>query len=622
MSSDVKCDYGRGAVPGRVLLLVISMVTLIASSSARTRWDCIPEDGPDCECYQDGVEGCEPVGCDWPLTNPLGNLLGTADLTVGTRSCCQRHWGQSYWQILLQVSVPWACETVITEDPEIRNKSATNPEAWCSETVAFWALEAGVPYAWGYYTQGIGDAVGHHRSSFVSYGGEMRRWYLAEEVRPGLKRGRWIDARELDYANFEPGVNGPCPGAYQQIYKMNRGFLVVPWNEGSGHSQMIDSMVVYRLNASDGPVQRIDVKMIEGNIDFPDPSDYSRIIDTRWYYNIIDFTPLGTDSLGNGNKKIRGWGINLNPDGTVYCDSSRLENVVIHTIIEYPPPQPPDTTDNAYVAAMVNYFSTTGGTVDVTTNSTTVLTGGALPNESNSWIIPPPPHPEDPVCIEVDLKAEYPDSVEAVTIEWLDEIPREFTIMWAGSDATFQSSPVTLPTTAPTVPSGTVIPYTVMFTPGIPDTGYSIQYVRLCIPQSALTRTFQINKFHYNYYCREGYGDADSLSDESAGDPLTAIDEGDMPPMELWLRSGYPNPFQTGTSLAFGLPEAGTARLTIYDVRGRRIKVVLDRFVERGPHTVSWDGRSEGGAISPSGVYFARLEWRGQARTTKLVLMK
>jgi hypothetical protein len=271
---------------------------------------------------------------------------------------------------------------------------------------------------------------------------------------------------------------------------------------------------------------------------------------------------------------------------------------------------------------MIDYFNTTGGTVNVTTNSTTVQTGGALPIDTYPWTIPPPPHPEDPVCIEVDLKDEYPDLVDAVTLEWVDEIPLEFTIMWAGDDATFQSRTVTLPTTPPTVPSGSVLPLTTMFTPDYPDTGYSIQYVRLCISQSALTKTFQIKRFHYNYFCDEGHGDIESYPEGDWGNPLTGIEEEDAPPAGLWLRSGYPNPFQTGTSVAFGLPKAGTVRLTIYDVQGRRVKAVLHRFVEAGPQTVSWDGRSEGGTICPSGVYFLRLEWRGRIRTQKLLLMR
>lgn len=138
--------------------------------------------------------------------------------------------------------------------------------------------------------------------------------------------------------------------------------------------------------------------------------------------------------------------------------------------------------------------------------------------------------------------------------------------MGGGGDATYLSRTVTLPTPAPTVPPLTVLPLTAMFTPNGPDTGYAIQYVRLCIPQSALTRTFQIKRFHYNYYFDESEGDVEGSSDDDAGDPWAGI--------------------------------------------------------ETDPHTVSWDGRSERGTISPSGVYFVRLEWRDHIRTQKLVLMR
>jgi hypothetical protein len=619
----MKYQNGRLVILRHWCFLAIVMCVFIALSPEQARVQCIPEDGPDCPCY---IADCEPVGCEWPFAGFLGNLVGTTELTVGTRSCCFRHCGQAYWQIQRQVSIPWACEAIASEDPLIQARRATRPQAWCTETVAFWGREACVPYARGYYAEGLDDEVGHHRSSYVKGGGEMRRWYEAEEIRPGISRGRWICATELDYENFEPGVNGPCPCAYQQIYSWDpadpdgNGNW---WDDPTGHSQVIDSMVIYRLHTVDGSIQGIDVKMVEGNIGFGGGSIYARIINTRWYRNIIDFTPLGPDFLDARNKKIRGWGINLDSDGTVCCDSSRIENVIIHYIRGYPAPGDPEDTDSAYVAAMVNYFTVTGGTLSVTTNSPMVQTGGALPHETNPWTIPPPPHPEDPVYIEVDLLAEYPDRVEAITLEWLQEIPREFTVMWAGDDATFQSRAVTLPTPPPTVPSGTVLPLTVMFTPDAPDTtGHSIQYVRLCIPQSALTKTFQIQRFHYDYFCDEIEDGNESSPEGDAGDPWVGIEEGHTPPMDLWLRSAYPNPFQTGTSVAFGIPKAGSVRLTIYDVQGRRIKVMLHRFFERGPHTVLWDGRNEIGSICPSGVYFVRLEWRGRVHTQKLVLMR
>jgi len=598
---------------------MVAVCALLASFPRAAIAPCALPDLPTCGCY---TASCTPVAGPWPLIPGLGNLIGAAELTVGSRSCCIKHGGQAYWQIQRQVAIPAAADALAAENASIQTDKATKPQAWCTETIAFWADRASVPYAWGYYTER------HHPSSHVAGCREIREWYQDEEAIGGLSRGRWIWATELDYANFEPGVNGPCPGAYQQICGFDRADTDGngnAWIDSTGHSQLIDSMVVYRLNTPDGPVQRIDVHMVEGNVGFGGTSIYARIINTRWYRDIIDFTPLGPDSLvlDSSNRKIRGWGINLNADGTVYCDSSRIEDVIIHTIFSHALPLGPENSDSAHVASMVNYYATTGGNVSVTTNSTTVQTGGALPSDTNPWTIPTPPHPMDPVCIDVDLLAEHPTRVRGVTLEWVEAIPRQFEIWWAGQNGQPQMRTVGLPSPPPTVPSGAVLPLTVEFAPAAPDTGHPVRYVRLCVPQSALTQTFQIDGFHYNFFYTDIEDGNGSSPEGDAGDPPpTGVNKDGSPPAALWLHSGTPNPFQTGTSMTFGLPDAGPARLTVYDVRGRRVRVLLNRLVDAGPHTVLWDGRNERGADSPSGIYFVRLEWHDQVRTQKLVLTR
>ncbi len=78
-----------------------------------------------------------------------------------------------------------------------------------------------------------------------------------------------------------------------------------------------------------------------------------------------------------------------------------------------------------------------------------------------------------------------------------------------------------------------------------------------------------------------------------------------------------PNPFNPMTEIAFRLPADGRTRLTIYDIRGRAVDVLVDGDLSAGAHSVSWNARSTSG-----GVYFARLEGPGVRETTKLILIK
>jgi len=72
--------------------------------------------------------------------------------------------------------------------------------------------------------------------------------------------------------------------------------------------------------------------------------------------------------------------------------------------------------------------------------------------------------------------------------------------------------------------------------------------------------------------------------------------------------SAAPNPFTTRTTIRFENPRAGRVRLSVFDLRGRRVAGLLDRFLPAGAFGIPWEGTGRGGRPLPSGVYFYRLE--------------
>lgn len=74
-------------------------------------------------------------------------------------------------------------------------------------------------------------------------------------------------------------------------------------------------------------------------------------------------------------------------------------------------------------------------------------------------------------------------------------------------------------------------------------------------------------------------------------------------PLTYTLDQNYPNPFNPTTVVSWQLPEAGTVRLTIYDLLGREVATLVDRRLEAGTHHATFEGRN-----LSSGVYFYRLE--------------
>lgn len=94
-------------------------------------------------------------------------------------------------------------------------------------------------------------------------------------------------------------------------------------------------------------------------------------------------------------------------------------------------------------------------------------------------------------------------------------------------------------------------------------------------------------------------------------------------PLRVALHPNAPNPFNPRTELAFDLPAANRARLALYDVAGRRVRVLVDRELPAGAYRTAWDAQDDRGRPVASGVYLARLEVAGQSPVArKLTLVR
>ncbi|HEU4929082.1 MAG TPA: FG-GAP-like repeat-containing protein, partial [Candidatus Krumholzibacteria bacterium] len=93
------------------------------------------------------------------------------------------------------------------------------------------------------------------------------------------------------------------------------------------------------------------------------------------------------------------------------------------------------------------------------------------------------------------------------------------------------------------------------------------------------------------------------------------------------LGQNYPNPFNPTTRIEYRLPEgaAGTktrVSVVVYDVRGAKVRELVNGEQEPGKHAVDWDGRNDAGETVGSGVYFYRLRTPQFVDTRKMVLVK
>ena len=95
-----------------------------------------------------------------------------------------------------------------------------------------------------------------------------------------------------------------------------------------------------------------------------------------------------------------------------------------------------------------------------------------------------------------------------------------------------------------------------------------------------------------------------------------------IPPRRFSLRQNYPNPFNSSTRFLIDLPIGKYLNFTLYDLRGRKVRTLHDGDLGAGPHTITWDGKTNAGSLASSGIYYAVLRSRESRKTIKLTLLK
>lgn len=88
-------------------------------------------------------------------------------------------------------------------------------------------------------------------------------------------------------------------------------------------------------------------------------------------------------------------------------------------------------------------------------------------------------------------------------------------------------------------------------------------------------------------------------------------------PAEFELAANYPNPFNPSTRISYALPEQAAVNLSVFDVTGRLVKVLVDASQPAGSYNVNFDA-----ATLPSGIYFYRLKTSQFSESRQMVLLR
>ncbi len=93
----------------------------------------------------------------------------------------------------------------------------------------------------------------------------------------------------------------------------------------------------------------------------------------------------------------------------------------------------------------------------------------------------------------------------------------------------------------------------------------------------------------------------------------------------MFLEPGVPNPFSRETRLRYGTAPGAVGTcvsLMVFDCDGRLVRTLADAVPATTPAVRTWDGRDDGGALVPGGVYFVRLVAENGTRTCPIVLVR
>ncbi|MBP7563758.1 MAG: T9SS type A sorting domain-containing protein, partial [Candidatus Cloacimonetes bacterium] len=84
----------------------------------------------------------------------------------------------------------------------------------------------------------------------------------------------------------------------------------------------------------------------------------------------------------------------------------------------------------------------------------------------------------------------------------------------------------------------------------------------------------------------------------------------------------YPNPGNPSTTIRFSSNEAQKVSVDIYNVKGQKVKTLVNQNLSQGTHGFVWTGEDDNAHSVSTGVYFYRVSTDTQNFTKKLMFVK
>jgi len=93
-------------------------------------------------------------------------------------------------------------------------------------------------------------------------------------------------------------------------------------------------------------------------------------------------------------------------------------------------------------------------------------------------------------------------------------------------------------------------------------------------------------------------------------------------PLITALGKNYPNPFNPQTTINFALHEPAFTRIEIFNIKGQKIKSLLNELLEAKNYQIVWNGTDGSESSVASGIYLYKMSADKFSETRKMLLVK
>lgn len=94
-------------------------------------------------------------------------------------------------------------------------------------------------------------------------------------------------------------------------------------------------------------------------------------------------------------------------------------------------------------------------------------------------------------------------------------------------------------------------------------------------------------------------------------------------PKSIFDMSNYPNPFNPETTITFSIPNVCIVDISIYNLKGQKVKQLVDNNLSAGQYSIIWDGKDDYYNPVSSGIYFYKIKTdKYESTYRKMLLLK